>query len=129
MKRRLARCALIDWMSRPRPPVSTQVRIAAGPAVMRGGSPSSPGSSGSTCSTDRSVGSAPKVASRGAAPGAASAIALFVVPKSSPSTGPLPAGPGLLAHQDVRGAHAAAAHHVAEPGSRVRHLALARLAA
>src|SRR5262249_10285922 len=35
----------------------------------------------------------------------------------------------LLAHQDVRGAHAAAAHHVTESRARVRHLALARLAA
>src|SRR5262249_11249613 len=35
----------------------------------------------------------------------------------------------LLAHQDVRGAHAAAAHHVTESRARVRHLALAHLAA
>ena len=97
---------------------------------MRGGSPSSPGSSGSTCRIERNVGSGAEGREPWRARRArATAIALFVVPKSSPSTGPLPGGPRLLAHQDVRGAHAAAAHHVAEPGARVRHLALARLAA
>src|SRR5262249_58850472 len=77
-----------DWLegrSRPRPPVSTQLRMASRPAVMRGGRPSSPASSGSTWSTDRKVGAPPKVASRGLDAGDATAIALFVVPKSSPS--------------------------------------------
>src|SRR5262245_31183808 len=87
---RLARCALIDWMRRPRPPVSTQLRTAATPAVMRGGSPSSAGSSGSTCRIERNVCSSPNRARRGGAPAGATAIALLVVPKSSPSNpGPL----------------------------------------
>src|SRR5262249_20686744 len=40
-----------------------------------------------------------------------------------------PAGRRLLPHQDVRRAHAAAAHHVTQAGAGVGHLTLAGLAA